>query len=269
MRTLTCTLALSAMSLGLTTGTTLAQDAPAASAPAAQSNDILDKSFEAMGGKAAIKAIKSRLVVMSGNVQGMTIELEVAMGQKGKFHGKQSAMGMTGSFGSDGEVTWAMNPQAGGYELVPEEQASQMSTQLDMLAVVLNMGKDAKAIETVGKEDYKGTPAHKVQITDKDDQSSHYYIDAESYLPLAYVQEMDQGMGPMKVTMSFADWKPAGDLKVCRKISLDQMGMAIDFTLSKVEFNNVDSALFELPEEVKKLVADQPATQPAAGDGEG
>lgn len=80
--------------------------------------------------------------------------------------------------------------------------------------------------------------------------------------------EVDTPMGKMPTTTRMVEYKPFDGLLIASKTEIEAMGAVQTMTVEKVDFTPIDPKVFELPPDVKALVASgkrsaPPATRPA------
>jgi hypothetical protein len=61
-------------------------------------------------------------------------------------------------------------------------------------------------------------------------------------------------MGTIKVSVTFADYKKFGALLIPATVRRNMMGTEVLTTMSSVEFDTVDPAVFEPPAAIKALI---------------
>lgn len=231
--------------------------------------DLVNASMAALGGKDKFDAIETMAIIGQMSSPMGDIKMDMKSSKAGSFILNQSMAGMgETAMGSDGTVGWLHNPMS-GYELLNEEQAKQVKRQSNMYRMLFNIPEEFKTIETVDKTDFAGTDCYKVRMTPRDETNPEQmgFFGVEDKILHGFEIKQDAGpAGEMIVTVQFLDWKTINDVKVFNKMSIDQMGMTMDMVFTEVEFNKVDPAVFALPEEVKKLVAEKssPAVPPTA-----
>jgi hypothetical protein len=250
-----------------------APDAPAApTTPAADLpsvEEVLEKALDAMGGRKALEAIESTSMTGSMSTPMGDMQLVMKSAKGNRFLIKQTMAGMGDiTMGSDGEVGWMNHPMMGGASLLEAEQVEEMRGQAHMYGMVMRLEEDYVTKEVVDKTDFRGAECYKVHVIDEDKQEEDIYFNAESGFIAGFESSQDQGMGPQQIVIGFEDWKEFGDIKGFTKMVIEQMGMTMEMTITEVELNNVDPSAFDLPDDVKALVAgegDAPASQPDEG----
>jgi hypothetical protein len=235
---------------------TPAKQGPAAAAkPAAATAltaaQILDKSVEASGGRAAYDRYKT--VVMTGKIeipgQGLTGTLQVFS----KAPNKQvTVMALGGVFnatqGFDGQTAWSSDSMQGTRVLTGVEAAVQRRTAV--------FGADARwrdlwqGAELAGSELVKGVDTYAVKMLPKpgEGQPVTTYFDKATFLPVRsdMVQEGPQGTIPVQSYLS--DYRAVGGLKVPFTIEQQLAAVTMKVTFTDVQFDvPIDDAKFVKP----------------------
>ncbi len=235
------------------------------------SEEIIKKSVDAMGGLEAMEKIQSTQAkaTLTTPMGAMTLEMYTAKTDKFLLKQGMPNIGET-SVGSDGTVGWMSNPMTGMYQLLEDEQMEQMKGQTDMHMMLARVQEEYETIHTIDLVDFDGASCHKLILIDEDleegEPQNHpfIYFNEETHL-LAGMEMNEQGMGQSGSTsIMFKDWKEIGDIKFFHKMIINQMGMPLEMNYTLIELNNVDESIFELPEEVKKLVAERESAKSAS-----
>lgn len=256
-----------ALFLGMSTSYAAADDEPKRSAAAGglpTPEKLLEGAIEAQGGKKAFDAIESVHSKAEMRTPMGNMEIETHSKASGEFVLRQSnpQMGVMRA-GHDGAVGWSHNPMQ-GYQLLSDEEADEIRNMTMTYGMVARLKEDFGDMKTVERTAFAGADAYKVHMTNKKDGSEqHVFFHSDNHRLIGLVIEQESDFGPMEITMSFDEWEKRDDLTVFTKMTINQMGMEIIMAFTEIEFNNVDDAVFELPEEVKKLAA---ARQTREGD---
>lgn len=268
--------------LGLSAATVQNTAPPAAPAPELPSaRAIIDRFSEVTGGKALVE--KTSSMHMKG-----TIDLE-SMGMKGEFErfsakpSKQLIKQSLGSFGTtvigyDGEVGWMTSPMLGTLLLEGTEQfQTVMQSAYD---VGLMPAEDYEKLEVQGREMFEGVDCYKVlavykapadpeeaKATEKVRTSTAWYA-VESGLQIGTKGTGVQAGMEIPTMMTLADYKKFGDYTFPARMVQEGMGVKVAIILDKVEYDQVDPKVFEVPESVRALLKDAKEPVPA-GSGSG
>ena len=243
-----------AQATGHTGHATASAAKPAATLPAPR--QIIDKYVAAIGGRDVL--LKRSSSVMRG-----TFEMPAA-GLRGDVFGqmaKPNKMVMSINFagigemrrGFDGATAWSIDPTSGP-RVLDGAELEQMHMEADFLAA-LHDEKNYTSMETVELADFEGRPAYTVRLVRAGTDTTYEYFDAESGLMLGVRATRDSQMGPMTATTVLANYKDFGGLKMPTTTTVKTMGQEIVMTLTSMEWDTAEPAAFELPPEIKVLVA--------------
>ncbi len=256
--------------------------APQAAAPAKdlpEAKVILDKSLDAAGGKDAFDAIESTTIKGEMTMPMGAVSLEIYTAKPDRLFFRQLMPGggeMAAGF--DGEIGWTINPMTGGYTLLGEEEVEQLREQADMQSMLLRLVEKHETTKTIDLTEFDGRQCYELLAEDEEAGENaaappaHIFFDADTHLMVGMeMQDMSTG-NPIPILVKFKDWKKVGEVKFYHQMIIEQMGMQMAMNFTEVGLDNVDPAVFELPDEVKKLVDEQkeaPATQPEEPNNEG
>lgn len=264
MRLTTAGLTAMALSIGMWTAPA-AMATPQDSAPSTQAADLpspqelMDRHIEAIGGAAAIKAIKSRTITGSFEVVGMT---------EGTMTIHQAAPAMfvlsldMGEFGSqrqgnNGKVGWALNSMEGASLMSGDKlEESRVDSQF---YPELNYAKIYPTTKTEGLIDFEGKPYFRVYQKSAGGFESYAYYDTESGM-LKATESDDMGSTTIWVNDVYKEYD---GVLISTVNTLHQEGMQIVIRFNEIEHNTVKPSAFDLPAEVKALIKKAPTSQPS------
>lgn len=230
----------------------------AVTAMAGELDDILDKHWEAQGGKKALEAIKT--MVIKGNMsittpQGqMDFPLKMTMkdGNKARFDATLQGMDMVQCV--NGESGWKIVPFMGSTD--PEDmtdiELKEMKRRADFLGDLYNYKEKGNKVELVGKADVEGTETFHITSTDPDGKVTNHYIDTENYILIKTQGKENQNGMEIETETFYSDYKEVGDLMMAHALTMKaQAGMAqgMEMRYESVEVNSdVPDDVFKKPE---------------------
>jgi hypothetical protein len=226
---------------------------PAATLPPAQ--EILDRHVKAAGGREAFEAIDSTHVRGSIAIpaNGMSGSFEAFAARPNKTFMKMSLAGIGDTTeGFDGTTAWAMSPMTGPM-VVTGEELEQKKFDADFNAM-LDVASRYESMKTVEQTTFEGRPVYKLELTRKGGGIDTEYYDVETGLKAGSVLERKNPMGTISVTTALSDYRKFGAIMQPTTLSQSLMGAKIVMTITSVEANKVDPAVFELPAEIKAIV---------------
>jgi hypothetical protein len=236
----------------------LALPAPGATAqdalPPAES--LAARHIKAIGGREAVLGHTSTRVVGTLNVpsSGVTGSFEASAAKPDKTFLKMNVVGIGESFeGFDGRVAWTTSALTGPM-LVQGKEYEQKKFDADYYAE-LRSAERYKSMKTLEKTTWEGRSSYKVSLTRHDGSEEIEYYDVETGFKTGKVVTREMMMmGAVPVTSVASDYRKFGDVMHAATTKLTAMGAPVIMTITSVEYDKVDPAVFELPTAIKSLV---------------
>ncbi|HMH34405.1 MAG TPA: hypothetical protein VK543_15310 [Puia sp.] len=210
--------------------------------------EIINKHFDAVGGKDRISMIKSIYTESSVSVQGneapSTITILNGKGYRleSEFNGQKIIQVYTDRGG------WTVNPMAGANEpkSLPEDQYKAGKDQIDVGGPLFDYSGKGNKVELQGRED----GAFKLKVTNRDKISTTFFIDPSTYY-ITKVVMMATMMGQdMEITRSYSNFQKTNYGYVLPfTIDINYGGsFNVTSTVKKVQVNKeVDAKIFDMP----------------------
>jgi len=224
-------------------------------APSLAAHAVYDRFVEATGGRAALERYSSAHAVgtLSVPAQGIEGDLEVFSAAPNRFllHVDIPGFGAVRS-GYDGTVGWSINP-AMGPMVLDGNQLAQMRQQADFLGP-LNMEAYVDSAEVVGEEQFEGKACQKVRLVTNWGEQYFEFYDVATGLAVGNIRSQESPMGAMETTTVLSDYKDFGGILTPWRIVQRVMGMEQIMTITAIDYDAVDPAVFALPDEIKALV---------------
>jgi hypothetical protein len=229
-------------------------EAPAEALPDAR--DLINRHVKAIGGREAVLAHKSMHAVgtLSVSRQGISgpIEMFGATGPD-RVVVKTTVQGIGEILeGFDGSHAWSVSPMTGPMLKVGKELA-QTRLDADFYSELRDPAK-YKAVKTVEKTTFDGRPCYKVALSRIDGSEDFDFYDAATGLRAGSINTRESPMGAMTVTSTDTSYKKFGNLLQATSVTQQVMGVEQTITLTSVEFDNVDPAVFQPPAPIKALI---------------
>lgn len=224
---------------------------------AAQTGDeILDKTITALGGRAALGTIKSRLASGTitigtpvGNIDG-TVEIAYAVPNKMRTLTKASVP-LAGQLvidqRFDGRTGYVLDSLRGNRDVTGHQLDNlRNGTFPHPLFNYKELGSTARLL---GREKTGDRDAHVVVLVPAKGPEFRYWIDAETYLPLKSVAKIHTPNGQeVEQTNEFGDFRAVDGVKVAFRLKSSSPVQTFSMQLTKVENNvAVDESLFSKP----------------------
>jgi hypothetical protein len=229
--------------------------APVPSTALPLARTVIDRYVEAIGGRKAVLAHRSTHAsgTMSMASSGVSGPVDVYAARPNKSVVKLTLGGIGDVLeGFDGTVGWSMSAITGpmlalGKEL--EQKKFDAAYDAD-----LHDPARYKSIQTVEQTTFNGRPCYRLSLVHLDGTEDTEYYDVQTRFKLATIATRESPMGPVKVTISYGDYKKFADLMVPTTMKQSTMGVEQVLTFTSVEFDNVPPSIFELPAAIKALI---------------
>lgn len=250
------------------TGTILGVAPMPAMADAPSVEKIFENCVKAVGGQEAVDKIKTLHIESTMSMMGMQIDLDQAWSRDGgRIMTATMPQGQM-TMGTDGKTAWMKSQM--GYMLAPPDQARDLESQAGMFMFMTDpksfAKKDLGELSVVGEAEFEGKKCYKLKFTKKDSGDGHVYFDSETGLPVGFeeYEDKDAGEDGGRNTMILSDWKEVDGVKFFHLVTMrgsqgpGSPPMEGEMKVSKIEVNKLADDHFELPEQVKAMVKDQP-----------
>lgn len=215
---------------------------------------IIDRHIAAIGGREAVMARTSMRVVgtVSFPANGISGNLEAFAAKPNKALVKMNIAGIGEALeGFDGTVGWTLSPMTGPM-LAQGKELEQKKFDADFYGE-LRQPERYKSTTTVEKTTWNGRPVHKVRLERLDGSEEFEYYDVENGLRIGREFSRESMMGTLKVQQTSSDYRKFGDLMLATTSKITAMNVEQVITITSVEYDKVDPAVFELPAAIKAL----------------
>lgn len=178
---------------------------------------LLDKNLEARGGADALAAIKSirfdGKIIFPGDFELSYGEVRARGGADGIEARMESIVqGLAYMQGYDGGSAWRVNPFQGrkDAETMSADEARSMADSSRIDGVLQDARKDGSTIAYLGREDFDGTPAYKLKVTQKDGDEFTYLLDPDTYLEIKVSETRKIRGAPQTTETELGDYEKVG-----------------------------------------------------------
>lgn len=210
-------------------------------------DDVLARHYEAIGGADAwvdLQTMKASgtIAVSGGMLQG---SFDLVQKRPAMSRSDIVLQGMTIVQAYDGETAWQINPFGSGPEPVvaDPENARLIIEQADLDGPLIGWRESGHQVEVVGPTELDGQPVIELLVTLANGTVSHYYLGADSYLPI----QIDSAVPGGTQTTRFDDYRDIGGLKFPFSIEVDTPIGVQSLTFSSIEVNPaVDESVFTM-----------------------
>jgi hypothetical protein len=224
---------------------TLAAIVTTAFSYAQTADEVIDKYYQAMGGKDKWLNLNSMTQTAELNIQGSTVNLKMFAENNKKFKTEISFQGMLGYDLVTSTEGWMYMPFQGQMKAEPmtKEQVEKRASQLDIQGDLLDYKKKGSTVEYLGKEDLDGTDCFKIKLTLKNGNIYNYYFDASNYYLIKQISKIQMDGKEMEDATEFSNYQktPEGLL-----FPMGISGGNGPLKITKIEVNpKIDPKVFE------------------------
>jgi hypothetical protein len=178
---------------------------------------LLDKNLEARGGADALAAIKSirfdGRIIFPGDFELKYDETRARGGADGtEMRMNGTVQGLTYVQAYDGSTAWRINPFQGRKdpETMSADEARSVADEGMVEGVLQASRHDGSTVSYLGREDFDGTSAYKLKVTQKDGDEFTYLLDPDTFLEIK-VTETRRIRGAEQTTESeLGDYEKVG-----------------------------------------------------------
>ena len=159
-------------------------------AVAQDAQSLIAKNLEARGGAAALAAIKSisfeGKTIFPGDFELTYKEERASLGGSSSVRYDLGLQGLDVVQSYDGASAWKINPFQGRKD--PERMSADEARQLADAALIegplLASRSNGSRVDYLGRDDFDGTLAYKLKVTQKDGDEFVYWLDPDTYLEI-------------------------------------------------------------------------------------
>jgi outer membrane lipoprotein-sorting protein len=225
-------------------------------------DEVINKHFEAMGGKDKIANIKTLKMVCSVEIApGMKAPITMYFVNNQSMRVEVEVQGMKILSAVDGDSGWSINPMSGkkDAERMNADEIKESKDQMDLSGALFNYKEKGHSVELLGKEDMEGTEVYKLKILKKSGDIQYDYMDAETYLLLKETTTHKFKDKETSGDVIFSDYRKVDGIMFAYSMENRETGAAQGQALKveSVEINPaIDKSMFKMP-------APQPAPEEA------
>jgi len=226
----------------------LAAVAVSFSALAQTADEVIDKHFDAIGGKDNWRKVTSMKMEATVSTQGMDIPITVYQVHNKAMKQEINVMNMVGYVIMTTEGGWNFLPFMG--QTAPEPMTTDDlevgKEQLDIQGELLDYTAKGHSVELLGKEDVDGTDCHKLKLTRKSGRSTTYLIDVKTFYVVRTVSKVKANGQEVDQTMNLSNYQKQS-FGIVVPLSMENSSLPAPLVVSKVEVNpTIEASVFEV-----------------------
>jgi hypothetical protein len=243
-------------------------DAPPADAPLPPAEEVLSKSVEALGGRAAIDAVKSSYSESKTEIKAQGINLVSRTWTKGRDFYIESDMPGVGlsQVWKKGDEIWSKDP-INGLRKLEGKEADQARWASDPL-LVANWKQYFDEAKTVARTKDGERELYEVELGSASGDELVLSFDAKTSLPAGQAFKQSTPMGDIAIRITLDDYRDVQGVMVPFRSVTAVPLMSMVQTTEKYEVNvEVDDAKLQPPS--PDATPAEPEAEPAKGKGKG
>jgi hypothetical protein len=247
--------------------------APLPAAPVPTAETVIEHAVEALGGRAALAKLQTRVLYGAMEIPGLGIKAPMTIWQaRPALKYAEMSSSATGEIvsGCDGETCWQNTSLQGPrIERNGELALSLRDSDFDGLA---NWQQWYSKAVCAGADSAAGTTAWKVLMTPNEGEPETWWFDQSSGLPVKESMTVVNEMGNIALEAYPSDYRRVAGILVpfrTRQVlmgGVQTMVMVVDSIATNVK---IPSGRFDLPPEIRALKAKQSGANPAPADSAG
>ena len=223
-------------------------------------DDVVEKYLAAIGGRAALAKITSRLTtgtitltLPNGPVSG-SIEVLNQQPNKSRTLTKLDltsvgAGQLTREQRFDGNTGYILDSLQGNREITGNQLENMKNAMFP--TPLLTYKERGATVELAGKEKVDGRDTYVLIVKPKSGSVARQFIDAETYLPARIVVKLDvpEAGGEVEQTSDLSDYRVVDGIKIPFALKVSSAAQSFSIAVTKVEHNvKIDEAVFLRPD---------------------
>jgi hypothetical protein len=221
--------------------------------PAARA--IIDKHIAAIGGRKAIMGHTSSKMTgtMSVPSAGMSGTIEGYAAKPNKLFVRITIPGLGEMIEAyDGTTGWSTSPMTGP-ALAQGKTLEEKRFEADFYGDLKDETR-YESMKTVEKTTFDGRDCYKVSLVRRGGGEDFEFYDVATGLKAGQMMQRETPMGTVPATLTFSDYRKFGDMLHPATQKVTAMGTEQVVTITSVEYDKVDPAVFEIPAQIKALI---------------
>lgn len=223
---------------------------------------VLERYITATGGREALLRHKSMTIRRRYQEPAQKLDVEtISYTKDGKLFVKAFLpKGKEYATGYDGQTAWSIAPN-GKVAIQEGDVIKSVARDADMY-YHLHVMNYFKTMEVVDSKEFSGRPCYHLKGVNNWGRVNEQFYDKENGLLLGYAFNTAWRGGKGDATATFEDYKDFGGILMpVKTTSRDGDDLSIDL-ITSVTYDDVDDAVFALPEAVRKAAATKTDRKP-------
>jgi hypothetical protein len=206
--------------------------AAAVPAQAQTAPDLVAKNLEARGGAVALDAITNisfaGRAIFPGDIEVDYREWRAREGASTAGRTDLTLQGLSLVQAFDGSGAWRINPFQGrkDAERMTADEARSLADSALIQGPLLASRTDGSRVEYLGREDFDGTLAYKLKVSQKDGDEFVYWLDPDTYLEIKVAESRKIRGAPQTTEYELGDYEKVAGVYFPMSVESWQQGQA-------------------------------------------
>lgn len=238
----------------------------ATSVSAQTADEIIGKYLKTIGGMEKLQAIKTMRLVGKFNGGGGFEAVLVEEHRRPNMVREEFALqGLTGINAYDGKMGWKIEPWNGKKDAEPlgEEEMKSIIEDADFDGPLINYQEKGNRVEFVGMDEFEGTDAYKLKVTQKNGDERYYFMDVDTGVPIKIEIKRFVRGAPQEYEISLGDYKQVAGVYMPFYVESGPKGSQ---NRSKVTWEKIEPNVTLADSRFVKPVPGAPAERQPTGD---
>lgn len=210
---------------------------------------ILDRAYEAMGGRAAFEQLTSVSFKLQTVTGAGSLILEIASSNDGGFivRRRSPEVGLAVELGTNGVIAWRWAPREFAFTLVPQSMVS-LPPEIARSFDVLNGIRAApfQSYDVHHKHPFEGTECDAITFFSRGEEHLEMFFDVGNGLPRGMHRYLHLANAPVE-SVTFAGWRQAGPLLVSTEREIMARKTITHISIPEIEINTLTVKDFSPP----------------------
>jgi len=211
-------------------------------------DEVVDKHYDAIGGKDNWRKVTSMKMEATVSTQGMDIPITIYQVHNKAMKQEINVMNMVGYVMMTTEGGWNFLPFMG--QTAPEPMTADElevgKEGLDIQGELLDYKAKGHSVELLGKEDVEGTECHKLKLTRKSGRSTTYLVDAKTFYVVRTISKVKANGQEVDQTMNMSNYQKQA-FGIVVPLSMENSSLPAPLVVSKIEVNpTIEASVFEV-----------------------
>ena len=207
------------------------------------SESVIENYLNAIGGKEKLANIKSKDVMMSSSMQGMPLQIRMAV----KGDSKMLMTIKSGEMNLQSIVINGAKGKVSGMMGAKDLDKAELAEYLKDAPIFEELNWTAENTKLIQIEEVNGVQAYNMEITNADSSVIHSFYSVETGLKVSTVKTKETPKGTQISTSTYSDYQTVGGIMYPSTLIEDNAGQVMELKVEEIQFGGrISDAIFKL-----------------------